>query len=173
MESKWYENTNTSFYDEIKNHVIGKRYIYETLLKTNDKENILEIMKQAHARQGIDMAEARRQNTPSLTSYKDYKQVMKQGFESMQKNHITFSIREDSDEKLEFNVTKCIFSEVCHELNSAELGYAIFCHGDYDYAKALHSKGRMVRNKTLMQGDPYCDHNTSGRKNEQQLLLFT
>ena len=155
---KWYEKTNSSFYDEIKNHVIGKRYIYETLLKTNDKQNVLEIMKQAHARWGIEMAEAHRQNTPSLTRYIDYKQAMKQAFESMQKNHLIYSIKEDSDEKLEFNVTKCIFTEVCKELDSTELGYAIFCHGDYDYAKTLHPKGRMVRNRTKMQGDPYCDH---------------
>ncbi len=155
--SKWYEKTNSSFYDEIKNHVIGKRYIYETLLKTNDKEKVLEIMKQAHAKWGIDMAEIQRRNTSSLSSYNDFKQAMKQAFKFMQKNHLIYSIKEDS-EKLEFNVKKCIFSEVCKELDSTELGYAIFCHGDYDYAKTLHPKGRMMRNRTLMQGDSCCDH---------------
>jgi hypothetical protein len=51
--------------------VIRNRYIYETLLKTNNKENVLEIMKQTFARQQADLAEAHRQNTPSLISYKD------------------------------------------------------------------------------------------------------
>ena len=156
--SKWYERTNSSFYDEITKDVIRKRYIFETLLKTNNKENVLEIMKQTFARQQADLAEAHRQNTPSLTSYKDYKQAMKQVLESTQKNHLVYSTKEDSDEKLEFRVTKCIFSDVCNELDSTELGYAIFCYGDYDYAKTLHPKGRMVRNRTLMQGDAFCDH---------------
>ncbi|NIO38132.1 hypothetical protein GTO27_10585 [Candidatus Bathyarchaeota archaeon] len=156
--SKWYEKTNRSFFDEIKNHVIRKRYIYETLLETNETENVLEIMKKAHARWNIDIAEAYKQRISPLTSFNDYKQAMKKAFESMQRNHIVYSIKVDSDEKLGFNVTKCIYSEVCKELNSTELGYAIFCHGDYDYAKTLHPKGRLVRNRTLMQGDAYCDH---------------
>jgi hypothetical protein len=155
---KWYEKTNLSYYDEIKGQVKGKRYIYTTLLKGTNKENALNIIKEAHATWGAEMAKQYCQKIPPLTNYKEFKKAMKDGFESMRKNHITFSIKEDSDEKLEFNVTHCIFAEACKELDSAALGYAIYCHGDYEYAKTLHPRGRMVRSKTLMQGDPCCDH---------------
>ena len=155
---KWYEKTNLSYYDEIKGQVKGKRYIYTTLLKGTDKENALNAIKEAHATWGTEMAKQYRQNIPPITNYNEFKKGMKDGFESMQKNHIIFSIKEDSDKSLEFNVTQCIFAEVCKELDSSELGYAIYCHGDYEYAKTLHPKGRMIRSKTLMQGDPCCDH---------------
>ena len=154
---KWFEKTNLSYYDEIKGQVKGKRYIYNTLLKKADKENALNIIKEAHATWGTERAKQYRQKIPPITNYNEFKKAIKDLFESMQKNHITFSIKEDSDEKLEFNVTHCIFAEACKELDSAELGYAIFCHSDYEHAKALHPRSRMVRSKTLMQGDPCCD----------------
>ena len=127
-------------------------------MKRTDKENALNIIKEAHATWGTQMAKQYRQKILPITKYNEFKKAMKDSFESMQKNHITFSIKEDSDKSLEFNVTKCIFAEVCKELDSSELGYAIYCHGDYDYVKARHPRGRMIRSKTLMQRDSCCDH---------------
>ena len=105
---KWFEKTNLSYYDEIKGQVKGKRYIYNTLLKKADKENALNIIKEAHATWGTERAKQYRQKIPPITNYNEFKKAMKDLFESMQKNHITFSIKEDSDEKLEFNARRRI-----------------------------------------------------------------
>jgi hypothetical protein len=42
--------------------------------------------------------------------------------------------------------------------NAADLGYLLSCYGDYAAASGFNPKMRMIRTKTLMQGDAFCNH---------------
>jgi len=43
------------------------------------------------------------------------------------------------------------------ELNATDIGYAVICHGDYAYCQGFNPKIRLIRTKTLMQGDDCCE----------------
>ena len=42
------------------------------------------------------------------------------------------------------------------EEDAADIGYAMVCYPDYAVARGLNPKLRLVRTKTLMQGDDSC-----------------
>ena len=45
-----------------------------------------------------------------------------------------------------------------HEAGVPDLGYAIACFGDYAFAESFNHSIRLIRDKTIMQGDSYCNH---------------
>jgi hypothetical protein len=72
------------------------------------------------------------------------------------KHVIEREVIEDSETVFELKITKCLWEKVYREADSAELGYAIVCHTDFATAEASDQK--LIRTKTLMQGDDCCNH---------------
>lgn len=56
-----------------------------------------------------------------------------------------------------YNVSNCIWAHTFRKHNAAELGFHMICHGDYGIANGLGSNIKLIRTKTLMQGDDCCD----------------
>ena len=82
---------------------------------------------------------------------------MKDVQENMGRMFLEQHINEDSEEKLSFKITRCLFAEAYNELGLSDLGYATCCHVDYAIAENWHPNGRLTREHTLMKGGPYCD----------------
>ena len=74
------------------------------------------------------------------------------------KNMLTMEIVEDTKEAFEMKVTECIWASVFREAGAQDVGNALVCHGDYAWAEGFNPKIKLVRDKTLMQGDTICNH---------------
>lgn len=74
------------------------------------------------------------------------------------KNLLTFDIIHDTDKAFEIKVTECLPAETYRSQNAADIGYAAICWGDYAWAQGFNPKIKLVRDKTLMQGDAFCNH---------------
>ena len=74
------------------------------------------------------------------------------------KNMMTWEIIEESDSVYEIKVTGCLRAKTFQERNADDIGYATICHGDFSAASAYHSKIKLERTKTIMQGDDCCNH---------------
>ena len=73
-------------------------------------------------------------------------------------SNVNISYVNETDTELGLQVTKCLDAEVFKELESVDLGYLIVCNPDHAYATACNPRVKLRRSKTLMQGDPYCNH---------------
>ena len=71
---------------------------------------------------------------------------------------LTFDVVEDTERVFEIRVTECIWAKTFREENAADIGYATVCHRDLATCQAFNPKIKLVRTKTLMQGDDCCDH---------------
>jgi len=65
--------------------------------------------------------------------------------------------KEDSDETLSFDVTKCDFASLYKELGYGDLGTLISCDRDFAFIDGFDSTIELIRQKTLMTGDKICD----------------
>jgi len=74
------------------------------------------------------------------------------------KNSLIFEVVESTDRVHELKVTECLWANIWRDAGAPEEGFAAICHGDYAFAKAFNPAIEMVRDKTLMQGDAYCNH---------------
>ena len=73
-------------------------------------------------------------------------------------NALTYEIVEDSTQAFELHVSECLWAKIMRDCDAADLGYSKFCFPDYAMAQAFNPKLRMIRSKTLMQGDSHCNH---------------
>ena len=64
---------------------------------------------------------------------------------------------EKSEEKLDFNVTRCRYAEFYKELGLAELGFLFHCNRDFAMVDGFSSCITLKRTQTIMQGATYCD----------------
>lgn len=69
-----------------------------------------------------------------------------------------FEIVEQTPERLELRVTRCIYAEEMRRLGASETGLAAFCAFDEGFCQGLNPRIRFMRTKTLMAGDDCCDH---------------
>lgn len=74
------------------------------------------------------------------------------------KNTLVFDVVESTDRVHELKVTECLWANVWRGVGAGDEGFAAICHGDYAFATAFNPKIEMVRDKTLMQGDAFCNH---------------
>ena len=65
-------------------------------------------------------------------------------------------IVEESPQAFEYRVRKCLWAKVFRDGGAADVGYAMVCYPDYAVAKGLNPKLKLIRSKTLMQGDDSC-----------------
>jgi hypothetical protein len=98
-------------------------------------------------------------DTP-IENFEQFKDVFKKFITSeFYTNSSSSTILEDSEKKLEFNFTECLWVDVMKKLGfDGDKGYKICCDADYAMASTMHPKVKLTRTKTLMQGHECCNH---------------
>jgi predicted ArsR family transcriptional regulator len=66
-------------------------------------------------------------------------------------------IVESSDERFEFNVTRCKFVEMYEEMGARDLGYLLSCNRDFAMFEGMAPDVGFDRTQTRMEGAPHCD----------------
>lgn len=74
------------------------------------------------------------------------------------KNSLVMEIVEDTSKAFELKVTGCVWASTFLAADAGDLGFAMVCHGDYGWAEGFNSRIKLVRDKTIMQGDAICNH---------------
>jgi len=78
-------------------------------------------------------------------------------FRSGENNTMTMKIVEDTPSGFEFKVTECLYADSFLRAKAGDIGYAWVCWGDYAWAEGFNPKIKLVRDKTLMQGNDCCN----------------
>ena len=126
------------------------------LSRTLGKEKAIELLKQFANETGV----ADGQEMAKRLGKNDFA-ALKQMFspENPQyRSTLTMQVVESTDTSHEIKVTECLWATTFREANAGEEGYAGVCFGDYAFAKSFNPQIELVRSKTLMQGETYCNH---------------
>lgn len=73
-------------------------------------------------------------------------------------NALTYQVIEDAPRAYEVKVTECLWAKTYRDAKAADLGYVLSCYGDFASVEGFNPKMRLIRTKTLMQGDDFCNH---------------
>ena len=67
------------------------------------------------------------------------------------------NMKEDLDSVLSFDVTRCEFANLYKELGFGDIGTLISCDRDASFLEGFDPELELVREKTILDGDPLCD----------------
>ena len=62
-----------------------------------------------------------------------------------------------SENRLDFNVTRCQYAEFYKQLGLPELGYLFHCNRDFAMVEGFSPSLTLKRTQTIMQGASHCD----------------
>ncbi len=121
--------------------------------KEMGKEKTLECIKKATAERMKAFGEQQAARMPN-NSFDTYVNQFRSGYE----NELTMEIVEDTEKAFELKVVECIWADTFLRAKAGDIGFAWICYGDYAWPRGFNPKINMIRDKTLMQGDSYCNH---------------
>ena len=70
---------------------------------------------------------------------------------------IEFTILEETDQKLGFDVTRCRYAELYDRLGVKEFGFCLSCNRDAALIRGFNPRMQLWRAQTIMQGADSCD----------------
>ena len=69
---------------------------------------------------------------------------------------LEIEVLEASDERFDFNVTRCRYAEMYRELGLGDIGHLLSCNRDGTFAEGFDPRLRLERAQTIMGGAPCC-----------------
>jgi hypothetical protein len=125
------------------------------MIETLGKEKALGMILRAYIRfQSARLTRGMEHLPPEKRDLTAYAKKVKEIVQSYQ-GHI--EILEASDKAIRLRVKRCIPFEIFKKHGLPEVGL-MFCECDFEATKAIHPKMRLIRTKTLSQGDDECNH---------------
>lgn len=81
---------------------------------------------------------------------------------------LEMEVLEEAPDRLEFNVTRCRYSEMYAEMGVGEIGHLLSCNRDGDFCIGFNPDMDLLRSQTIMQGASHCDfrYRMKGAKDE-------
>ena len=70
---------------------------------------------------------------------------------------LEIDVLEASPERLDFNVTRCRYSEMYREMGLGEIGDLLSCNRDGDFCIGFNPNMTLERPQTIMKGADHCD----------------
>ena len=70
---------------------------------------------------------------------------------------LDYSVRADSQDTYEIDVTGCRYAQFYKELGEPELGFLLICSSDFPFAEGFGPDIKLTRTQTIMQGGSHCD----------------
>ena len=73
---------------------------------------------------------------------------------------------EATEEKMDFNVTRCRYSEMYKEMGLGDIGHLLSCNRDGDFCIGYNPEIDLTRTQTIMKGASHCDFRYRMKKKE-------
>jgi hypothetical protein len=70
---------------------------------------------------------------------------------------LDYTVRAESQDIYEVDVTGCRYAQFYKELGEPELGFLLVCSQDFTFAEGLGPDIKLTRTQTIMQGASHCD----------------
>ena len=140
---------------QVYNFAFRENYIpaMKNLMKQIGKEEFLDLLKKSSEMQYESDEDTYFKNKErKLKTWSDY---FKKLIENLS-NVSTGEILTDNENVLEIRYTECLYAKTFREADAADIGYAGVCYQDYPWTKQFNPNLKLIREKTLMQGDDCC-----------------
>jgi hypothetical protein len=111
--------------------------------------------------QGREMAEARQDR--SLGAFADTLGPWTQD------DALRMEVREQTEDRLSFDVTRCRYAEMYRRLGIPELGAVLSCNRDAALIEGFNPVVTFARTQTIMNGAPCCDFRYTKRPGDDEV----
>jgi L-2-amino-thiazoline-4-carboxylic acid hydrolase len=130
------------------------KHVYDTLKQSHGVEvaraTLADAVRRSSIAQAAEFAAQVGGNT-SLTTFIDRQAAWRAG------DALTIEIKEQTDTRYVYNVTRCRYAEMYRDMGLGEIGHLLSCQRDGTFCEGYDKRLKLERTQTLMQGASHCD----------------
>lgn len=130
------------------------KHVYETLTASHGKEVAARTIADAVRKSSIEQAGQMAAETPGKTSLKTFIDLQERWTRN---GALETRLKEQSDTRYVFDVTRCRYAEMYREMGLGEIGHLLSCQRDGTFCEGYDKGLTLKRTQTLMQGASHCD----------------
>lgn len=151
---KFFNNSGMSI-KEVYNFSFKQWYIpaMKNLKDQIGQEKFIELLKESSKR--IHLSDINKDTNYTRRTFNRWSSFVKKANENMN-DRLTYEILADEDNKLEIKFTECLWAKTFIEAEASDIGFAGICYQDFAMTKSYNPKIKLIREKTLMQGNECC-----------------
>ena len=86
---------------------------------------------------------------------KELARVLREGW--AEENALEFTILEETEQRLYFDVTRCRYAELYDRLGVKDFGCCLSCDRDAPFIQSFNPRMKLLRSQMIMEGGPLCD----------------
>jgi hypothetical protein len=116
------------------------------------QEKFIELLKESSNKIHLS---AKNKGDYNKRTFNKWSSLVKKVNKSMN-DRLTYEIIVDTDDKLEIKFTECLWAKTFREAEASDIGFAGVCYQDYALTESYNPKIKLIREKTLMQGNECC-----------------
>ena len=128
--------------------------IYEVMKDRLGAEAAQEILREAITESAISAGAEFAAEFDGQTDLKAFQEIGKHWLKggALEKDYL-----KQSDSEYHFNVTRCRYAEMYHEMGLGEIGHLLSCHRDATFCQGFDKRIGFERTQTIMSGASHCD----------------
>ncbi|MFT5390070.1 MAG: hypothetical protein ACI8PT_000253 [Gammaproteobacteria bacterium] len=127
--------------------------IFEELVTELGNERAEAILDRAIRNDAIAQAQSLASENPPR-SLADFAKLLERWTAS---DALVLDVQAQSEEQLDFNVTRCQYSEMYREMGLESIGHLLSCNRDGAFCEGYDERLTLERTQTLMGGATHCD----------------
>ena len=125
--------------------------IYEEMKAVLGVEVAQRILGSAIKKAAIAFGEELRDGPTSLATFADLLPRWTKG------DALQIKVINQTEAELDYNVTRCRYAEMYHEMGLSEIGHLLSCNRDGSFCEGYDPRITLERTQTIMQGATHCD----------------
>lgn len=128
--------------------------IYDEMVASLGKEKTQELLGRAIIRNAIEHGRGYAEREDRAADLTAFAALLPQW---TQNDALEIDFIEQSETQLDFNVTRCRYSEMYKEMGLGEIGHLLSCNRDGSFCTGYNPDIELTRTQTKMQGASHCD----------------
>lgn len=129
-------------------------HVYEEMKTRMSVEEAQSIIGAAVTKSAIEQGKSMAEDLGHAPSLQDFLDIMPLWTKD---DALQIEVLDSGEDKLDFNVTRCRYSEMYREMGLGDIGHLLSCNRDGDFCIGYNPDMELTRTQTIMKGASHCD----------------
>ncbi|MEO9825942.1 MAG: L-2-amino-thiazoline-4-carboxylic acid hydrolase [Paracoccaceae bacterium] len=130
------------------------KHVLEVITDRTDRAEAEAVIGEACSRSAIEQGKQLAETLGRTPGFADFAAIQPNW---TREDALEIETLEVSEEKFDFNVTRCRYSEAYKEMGLGDIGHLLSCNRDGDFCIGYNPDMELIRTQTLMKGASHCD----------------
>ena len=141
------------------------RPIYEEMVNALGEESARRILGRAIRRNAIEQGRSLAEGSHAPTGIAEFARLLERWTAN---DALRLEVLEQSEERFDFDVTRCRYAEMYREMGLGGIGHLLSCNRDGALCEGYDPRLELTRTQTIMQGASRCNFRYRWREGERE-----